>query len=244
VQEDGTLNTFLKSTPAPTPQTEILGLTSSSLSVTFTNSAIAIKYPMSFGDMVNDNMAGNFSAFTYSGTCSGSIVTKADGTGTLMLPNGVTLTNVLRVKSVQTLSFVDGFIPLASGKQTIYSYYHASKKFPVLTINYNTLTPITSTPTVSGVVTGSSDLFTVGIKEIKLDASALSMYPNPVAGILNIELSGQLQPKEIKLYTQVGQLVYQQNYVKTIDLSTLPSGIYFMEIKTEQGLIRKRLIKE
>lgn len=245
VQQDaGPTYTFLKSTSTPTTQTEILGLILSTYSLTFSNSAIAAIYPMSFGANITDNFSGAVSAFSQNGNCTGTIVTTADGSGTLMLPGGLTFTDVLRVKSVQNLSFTQGFIPLGTAKQTTYSYYHASEKFPILSINYSSIKLLTSpTPTVTGVATGIFDKFPVGLKENVLDNSALNIYPNPAAAELNITLDRSYLPNETRIYSQLGQLVYQKDYSATVDLSALQSGIYFLEVRTDKGIVRKKLVK-
>jgi len=247
VQDDGFLQTFLKSATTPTTQTEVLGFVTNTMSVTFTNSAIAVKYPVSYGTTSNDNMAGSFSAFSLTGSCSGNVSTKADGTGTLALP-GVTLTNVLRVKSTQTITFNQGFIPIATLKQTLYNFYHASKKFAIISISYQSFGLITSSsPSVTAGVTGNADLFTpvsVDIKEITAKASGLSVYPNPFTSGITLDVDAQLHPQQIRLYSQLGQLVFNKEYSRNPDLQSLPNGIYLAEISTAQGILRTKLIKE
>jgi hypothetical protein len=245
VQKSGLLNTFIKSSTTPTTQTEILGATSSSLSFLFSNSAIAVKYPVSYGSGSTDNIAGTYTVFTYNGPCTGVITTTADGFGTLNLP-GHSYTNVLRIKSVQSLTLNQGIFPVGTGMQTIYEFYHASQKFPLLTLSYNSFGLITSSsPTVSGSARGSANSFTVvGLKENTLDANAITIYPNPVKDNLNIVINGSVAGKEIELYDQLGRLVLYSDTTNNIDVSTLKSGIYILQIKTDRGIAQKKLVKE
>jgi len=244
VQESGVAYSYFKSTTTPTTQTEIVGVKSSTMSLNFTNSGIVAKYPITFGSTSTDNMSGTFT-FSVNGTCSGNITTTADGQGTLNLPGGYSLTNVLRVKSVQTLTLTALIIQLGVLKQTIYNYYHASQKFPVLSINYTYLSSaLTSSPSLSGYATGSANYFITGLKENTLENSTISLYPNPSHTNFTIGLSNESILKEIKIYNQLGELVLNGAQASNIDVSGLTKGIYLVEIYTDKGVGRKKIIKE
>ena len=243
VQESNGVYSYFKSTPTP-QQTEILGVKSFSMAATFTNSGIVAKYPITFGSSSTDNMSGSFT-FSVQGTCSGNIVTMADGSGTLNLPEGITLTNVLRVKSIQTLTLTAFFTQAGVLKQTIYNYYHASQKFPVLSINYSYLSTIfTSTPTTSGFATGSYAYFVTGLKENILSANDVRLFPNPAQNSLYIELNPGIQLNSVKLFNQLGQLVLNSFDARDLDLKNLESGVYTAEIRTDKGISRKKILKE
>ena len=77
--------------------------------------------------------------------------------------------------------------------------------------------------------------------------SALNIYPNPVNDKLYIET--EVEIKEINVYTITGVIVGQQStdngqQTLSIDMSDLNSGVYFVEIKTNEGNIVKRIIKK
>ena len=83
-----------------------------------------------------------------------------------------------------------------------------------------------------------------GVEEL---ASALNIYPNPVNDKLYIET--EVEIKEINVYTITGVIVGQQStdngqQTLSIDMSDLNSGVYFVEIKTNEGNIVKRIIKK
>ncbi|MDO5978214.1 T9SS type A sorting domain-containing protein [Flavivirga spongiicola] len=67
------------------------------------------------------------------------------------------------------------------------------------------------------------------------------VYPNPVQDILNIKNASDL--KSIDLYNSLGQRVLQSNQ-KSIDMSHLSKGLYFLKIQTSQGTETKRIIKK
>ena len=84
----------------------------------------------------------------------------------------------------------------------------------------------------------------VGINEIGNGNLNMSIYPNPTTGILNVSCSAT--PKEIFITDVIGQRVFtlpKQNE-RRIDISSFPSGIYFLNVKTERGVLVRKIIKE
>lgn len=84
---------------------------------------------------------------------------------------------------------------------------------------------------------------------IRIQENALSekviLFPNPASDILNINFDKQLKIKTIAICNPAGQLVIQkQSPINSIDISSLQAGLYFVEIVTEQGSVRKKLVVE
>jgi hypothetical protein len=241
VQKQGGTNNFFKSVTSPTAQTEFMGIYSSGISMNFTNTAIFAKYPFSFGGSVTDAFGGTFSAQGQNGTAQGTTTTTADGTGTLNLPGGISFSNVLRVKSMQNINlFLFGF-PAGTVQQTLYNFYHGTEKYPLLNINYTTIT-MANSPTVTASATGHKNYFTVGLEENSLSGASVSIYPNPASDILY--LASSEKALSVEIYSQLGQCVYRANFQEMINTSTFSPGIYVVEIKTARGVGRKKLVKE
>jgi hypothetical protein len=83
-----------------------------------------------------------------------------------------------------------------------------------------------------------------GINELKSQAENILAYPNPVANNLTIEVS---QNATINIFNTQGQLIETALIncnITNIDVSNLPSGLYFMNVKTEKGTETKKFIKE
>ena len=77
----------------------------------------------------------------------------------------------------------------------------------------------------------------------------ITIYPNPTTGIFQLAMgNGQLtSAATLSIYNVVGEKIYvkdskQLNASVTIDLSDQPNGIYFMQLKTEQNTITKKII--
>ena len=74
---------------------------------------------------------------------------------------------------------------------------------------------------------------------------AQSLYPNPTKGVFNIGLPASADYR-VKLYTPSGQQDHEYSPAPdgTVDVSDLPAGIYFVEIKKEgETPIKQKLVK-
>ena len=85
------------------------------------------------------------------------------------------------------------------------------------------------------------------ITEVELNM--LTLHPNPVQDKLYIETQTLTQTLTIEIYDVYGRvqnlrISESQNLRNSIDVSDLNSGVYFIQIKTEDGNITKRFVKE
>jgi hypothetical protein len=86
------------------------------------------------------------------------------------------------------------------------------------------------------------------IEDFNIDQ--LIIYPNPSRDIINIEFTSLLsQDLEIRIINSIGEIIYLENlensigeYNKTISLEEYPKAIYFLEIRTNDAVINKKLI--
>lgn len=62
----------------------------------------------------------------------------------------------------------------------------------------------------------------------------LALYPNPVIDILNVSVENQTI-SSIEIYDNSGKLLLQNKGKQEINLSKLPSGMYFLKISTQEG---------
>ncbi|GER58693.1 hypothetical protein ULMA_08010 [Patiriisocius marinus] len=71
-----------------------------------------------------------------------------------------------------------------------------------------------------------------------------TMYPNPVTqGVLNIEVLGSTA-KDYVVYNLTGQVVLSGAFTQTLDVSLLASGVYMLEVHTDQTTFVERFVKE
>jgi len=81
-------------------------------------------------------------------------------------------------------------------------------------------------------------VFNVGIYEIA--KNTISLYPNPVQNILNINLDTPFPKVDLQVVNTMGALVVSQKYVNSalehrlqLDVNDLPKGIYLLKINTD-----------
>ncbi|MBR2051169.1 MAG: T9SS type A sorting domain-containing protein, partial [Bacteroidales bacterium] len=84
----------------------------------------------------------------------------------------------------------------------------------------------------------------MGIDEL---SSSISIYPNPVDN--ELFLATEVRVEEIAIYDVYGRTttVYglqTTDFVHSIDVADLDAGVYFVNIKTENGNVVKRFIKK
>ena len=83
-----------------------------------------------------------------------------------------------------------------------------------------------------------------------LEAPVLSIHPNPTNNVLNVNISNITSDVQMNVYNAVGQLVYtmkenvERGLSTTIDLSTLTTGTYILQIRSEEGVWTKKIMKK
>jgi len=73
---------------------------------------------------------------------------------------------------------------------------------------------------------------------------SMEVYPNPVSNILFIENTGNLNIQRIEVYNILGGLIMNlSNGFDQVNFEEFSPGLYFVNIQTENGLIKKKIIK-
>lgn len=85
-----------------------------------------------------------------------------------------------------------------------------------------------------------------GIEE--QDAGMRSMYPNPTTGMLNFTLKPEDRNVSIVITDQLGRTVLTADHLESkegqLNLEALPAGMYFYNVKTDDGAYQGRIIRE
>jgi uncharacterized repeat protein (TIGR01451 family) len=127
---------------------------------------------------------------------------------------------VFKIKTKSTLVLGNTFSNLAS----IYFDYN----FPI----------VTNTATTTIAVLSVQDF---------VFSNYFSVYPNPVTNVLNISAKESIEVSSINIYNTLGQLVLvipnAQN-TKTVDVSALTIGNYFIKINSDKGTSNTKFIKK
>lgn len=84
----------------------------------------------------------------------------------------------------------------------------------------------------------------VGIDELD-EENNFDIYPNPTNSILNIKSHNQqLQNTTIEIKNTLGQIVYFDVYAPQINISDLPSGIYFITLNHKESRRTIKFVKD
>ena len=122
----------------------------------------------------------------------------------------------------------------------------------------STVTGLTGQPTDTLIVAISDSLgctrrdtaivnCVTGIAENNAE-NDFTISPNPTSGVFNVQMS-KFENVQMNIYNMYGECIYQHISIppssgtnQQIDLSKAPSGIYFLQVKTAEGVTVKKLV--
>ncbi len=84
-----------------------------------------------------------------------------------------------------------------------------------------------------------TDIVSVSSSSGKVD---LMLFPNPANSKLHLVATG-FAPQWLAFYDVNGRKVSEQKFVPNTDISQLVNGIYIVEVKGENGIVQKKLVK-
>ena len=228
----------------------ITGANTSQIQLSFdVDNATLGAFPLTYGYTNSDGVSGNYEAEGgYSGTFTGNSTTAVDAYGTLTtnigsFPAG---TNVTRLKTTQNINLDYLFFTnVGTVTQTIYSYYDdnsvlstpifrsTSTSIIVPTLNVNQSAE--SLESFQGLALGNQDY-------TKLNAT---IAPNPVNDFLNIQTGNNEIIRNIKITDVNGRIVVESNVIdNSLNVSQLQKGIYLATIKTNNGQVTQKIVKQ
>lgn len=128
-----------------------------------------------------------------------------------------------------------------SGEQVSFKYFNASQNitfedFDLLEFEEGLNLGAVSQPhVITKIVSG---IFNINTKE-----KVLSIYPNPVKDFVHIEIAQDIE--SVSIYNSLGQNMYVNNAnEKSIDISELKTGIYFMTVFSGSDIYQARFLKK
>ncbi len=85
----------------------------------------------------------------------------------------------------------------------------------------------------------------VGVDEITDDIK-VSIFPNPSNGMFEVK-SEKYKIQRVEVFNVLGEKIYNEE-IKNITTATVnlqaPPGVYFVQVQTEEGVMRKKVVKE
>ena len=94
----------------------------------------------------------------------------------------------------------------------------------------------------------SSQLTTTALTNESFLQNGFSIYPNPSKGSFTIQFKDLINSYSVEVFDVTGKTIYENNYDQSANLSQVitldnpTSGVYFVNIKTDKGLVTKKLV--
>jgi hypothetical protein len=116
-------------------------------------------------------------------------------------------------------------------------------------VNGSTVASVSSFPAGSEMADAFEIEAFVGVEE-SVDASAVSVYPNPVNGVAKVNMTlANSENVVVEIYNAVGQKVASVNYGDLaagahnldVDFSSLEAGVYYVNVTTGTQVISKKV---
>ena len=73
--------------------------------------------------------------------------------------------------------------------------------------------------------------------------SQFNLYPNPVKDQFTIQLNQSLDLQKVNIYNSLGQFI-SSTTKRIVDTTDLSSGLYYVEVITNQGKATKKIVVE
>lgn len=215
----------------------------------FSNEAKLTNYPMAYGDNFTDAFDGTLDVPNFgTSALSGEIKVTIDGLGTLNMPNGVTYTNVIRVKSADSTHSTVTLAPLPPTdiyiKRTQYEYIDINNSsLPKLVITNIQLISALFNDEQTLVMTSDDPMQYLSTD--KNNTVNFSIAPNPSTD--KITLTGEFSDDAIGTIIDQNGKVMLTSSIKngtTIDISTFANGMYFLNINSNGNTTSKTIVKK
>jgi hypothetical protein len=200
---------------------------------------------MAVGDSYNDAIIGEADIMGNSFPSTGNATVTCDGYGTLKV-SGNTHSNILRIKLVEELDAAITFPFPVSGTvtRTVYSYYDlANDKQPIFVHGTIDIASDLLNDNYTAVYYSGTPAHYLGAEEMV--NTTFDVYPNPANTVLTITTAGTSE--SINIFNAAGQVVFSANNpaaTVTVDVATLPAGIYVIQVTTNGAISQEKLVVE
>jgi hypothetical protein len=200
-------------------------------SIKFDKPCVKMKYPFQYGDLISGDYNGSIRVSGNETPLHGVYRVMADGYGKLILPDGIEISNTLRVRSFRSYK-VESQNPYVNEIIT-YRWYTLNARYPVAVVQEikNTIGGKTSV-TRRAAYKDNKLLSDVNQSDNKGFNSKTKIYPNPAAGKLTIDYSVESESDVlIELYSNDGKKL------ATLLEDRLPSGNFKIQLDTDEHLL-------
>jgi hypothetical protein len=214
--------------------------TTSNFTMSFSNSILTCKRPVTYGTMLVDTFENSFTVSGFNFVGKGTSTVSGDGYGTLVLPTK-TFSNVLRVKVLQfEKDSMTQFGSVSTSTFVTFMWFDGLNVNPLLSIDslYSTAPGSPDIKTVKYIM---NDINTTGIEQYH-GQNHFNFYPNPVHDELTIQSDTKAM---IEITNSLGETVQQlttDTRRERIMTENYTPGIYTIICKTETSITTYKLV--
>jgi autotransporter-associated beta strand protein len=195
---------------------------------------------------------------------SGGILSPANGVGTLTLGNvnigngGILLIDIDKTTVSNDLVSLTGSLTLNGVLQINPmngTTFAAGDAFKIINGNV-TGTPVQIIPATpgDGLEWDFSDFATLGTLKVKTTTGFNNpevntlVYPNPFKNELSIKFSQPVDDLKVSIFNMIGEEVFSHSYNHyqevSLNIGSLPKGIYMLQLEMDHQSVTKKLVKE
>lgn len=202
-----------------------------------------IAYPFAYTDNYTDSFERFYGDMSGSGGhyITGSRTVTADGYGTLMTPDGITLNNVLRVHIVEMNKDSNALFGVTLRTIHTYRWYSPFIKGFILSIEMDAANAVILLADYQKQTNVAAS-----VNEIN-SPFGFNIHPNPSNGVFTIHSNKTILLVDI--YNRIGQCVSHTNYDLLscnidLNISFLPKGMYVVKATSAEKVITKKILIE
>lgn len=131
--------------------------------------------------------------------------------------------------------------------KVIYTAHDSLFSFSLVPVTRTNVSYSASIGSIAISLTEELNCVPVGLMETYLDESDFEIYPNPANSELVIQLNEihDSNSSIIRMYSLTGSLVFENTVINektTIDVSFLPAGFYYIQVKAISGMSTKKVV--
>lgn len=208
--------------------------------LSFTDPALELKLPCTFGTTWSDPTADNYTASGFPVTRTGTITGNADAYGTLELPLNVDYPAVLRVHVRREITDASAVIT-TNRIANIYSFYITTLTAPIVILQEDSTRINAGAWAVTKRQLAVGNPGMVGLNEVGADEIQFSAFPNPATDVLNVSFAeGTTAATSVELIDATGRRALStavQGGRLTFDTDVLAPGLYTMRVFSGNNVI-------
>ncbi len=235
-----------------TTKVDYLGSSNSGYTAVNSDPETFYTLPFSYGSSSSDNSASSYTISGIPYSMTGTTTATGEGTGTLNLPNGMSYSNVLKMKIVRKLDIViPGTSFLAENTLTSYLWLSSADKFPLLVVSTNSTKEGTTITSSKGV--SVNRIVHLDVNTQMNTGNDFAVFPIPAKKdiYLNFRVT-ENEPYKVSIYNTLGKSIknIELNHLKIglcnehVDLSELNTGIYFIKLSGKNTESIRKIIIE